>query len=41
MRYEHVTVRATLPGYAPWTKKLYLTGPTTQVNATLGGRRGR
>ncbi|HXT97556.1 MAG TPA: PEGA domain-containing protein [Polyangia bacterium] len=39
MRYEHVTVRATLPGYAPWSKKLYLTGPTTQVNAQLGGRR--
>jgi hypothetical protein len=41
MRYEHVTIRATLSGYAPWTKKLYLTEATTQVNATLGGRRGR
>ena len=39
MRYEHVTVRATLSGYAPWSKKLYLTEPTTQVTAQLGGRR--
>jgi hypothetical protein len=38
MRYEHVSIRATLPGYAPWTKKVYLSGATTKITAQLGAR---
>jgi hypothetical protein len=41
MRYEHLTIRATFPGYAPWTKKVYLTGDTMQVTAQLSGGRKR
>jgi hypothetical protein len=37
-RYEHVSIRASLAGYAPWTKKVYLTEATTRVTAQLGGR---
>jgi PEGA domain len=37
LRYEHLTIRATLPGYAPWTKKIYLTAETLQVTAQLAG----
>jgi hypothetical protein len=41
MRYEHLTIKATLPGYAPWTKKVYLKDDSMQVTAVLsgGGRR--
>ena len=40
-RYEHVSIRATLAGYTPWTKKVYLTEATTNVTAQLSstGRR--
>jgi len=41
MRYEHVVIRATLPGYAAWSKKVYLTEATTQVTAQLAGGRRR
>ncbi|HVV49891.1 MAG TPA: PEGA domain-containing protein, partial [Polyangia bacterium] len=41
LRYEHLTIRATLPGYAAWTKKVYLTEATTEVTAQLGGGRRR
>ena len=37
-RYEHVSIRASLPGYATWTKKVYLTEATTKVTAQLSGR---
>ncbi len=37
-RYEHVSIRASLPGYATWTKKVYLTEATTKVTAQLTGR---
>ena len=37
MRYEHLTIRATFPGYAPWTKKVYLKGDSMQVTAVLAG----
>ncbi len=37
LRYEHLTIKASLPGYAPWTKKIYLTAETLQVSATLAG----
>jgi hypothetical protein len=41
MRYEHLTIKATFSGYAPWTKKVYLKGDSMQVTAVLsgGGRR--
>ena len=35
-RYEQVSIRATMAGYAPWTKKVYLSEPTTKVTAQLG-----
>ncbi len=40
-RYEHASIRATLAGYTPWTKKVYLSEATTQVTAQLSstGRR--
>jgi hypothetical protein len=40
-RYEHVSIRATLAGYTPWTKKVYLSEATTKVTAQLSstGRR--
>jgi hypothetical protein len=34
-RYEQVSIRATYPGYQPWTKKIYLKEPTTSVTAQL------
>jgi hypothetical protein len=34
-RYEHVSIRATLAGYTPWTKKVYLSEATTKVTAQL------
>jgi hypothetical protein len=34
-RYEQVSIRATYPGYQPWTKKIYLKEPTTNVTAQL------
>ncbi len=37
LRYEHLTIKASLPGYAPWTKKIYLTAETLQVSAQLAG----
>ena len=37
-RYEHISIRASLPGYATWTKKVYLTEATTKVTAQLSGR---
>ena len=41
-RYEQVSIRATLAGYPPWTKKVYLSEATTKVTAQLGsGSRGR
>jgi hypothetical protein len=41
-RYEQVSIRATLAGYPPWTKKVYLSEATTKVTAQLGsGGRGR
>jgi PEGA domain-containing protein len=41
-RYEHVSIRATLAGYSPWTKKVYLTEATTKVTAQLSAtHRGR
>jgi PEGA domain len=40
-RYEHVSIRALLPGYAPWTKKVYLSEATTKVTAQLAAGRGR
>ena len=30
---EQVSIRATMAGYAPWTKKVYLSEPTTKVTA--------
>ncbi|HZL16450.1 MAG TPA: PEGA domain-containing protein, partial [Polyangia bacterium] len=44
-RYEQVSIRATYPGYQPWTKKIYLKESTTNVTAQLvptgpaGGKR--
>jgi len=35
-RYEQVSIRATLAGYPPWTKKVYLSEATTKVTAQLG-----
>ncbi len=35
-RYEQVSIRATLAGYQPWTKKVYLSEATTKVTAQLG-----
>ena len=35
-RYEQVSIRATMAGYAPWTKKVYLSEATTKVTAQLG-----
>ena len=41
-RYEQVSIRATLAGYPPWTKKVYLSEATTKVTAQLGSAgRGR
>ncbi len=41
-RYEQVSIRATMAGYAPWTKKVYLSEATTKVTAQLGAAsRGR
>jgi len=41
-RYEQVSIRATMAGYPPWTKKVYLSEATTKVTAQLGsGGRGR
>ncbi len=42
-RFEQVSIRATFPGYLPWTKKIYLKEPTTTITAQLvpTGRRGR
>ena len=41
-RYEQVSIRATMAGYAPWTKKVYLSEATTKVTAQLGSTgRGR
>jgi hypothetical protein len=37
MRYEHLTIKATFPGYTPWTKKVYLKGDSMQVTAVLAG----
>jgi hypothetical protein len=34
-RFEHVRVDATLPGYQPWHKTLYLKDPVTRLNAQL------
>ena len=34
-RFEHVRVDATLPGYQPWHKTLYLKDPVTKLNAQL------
>ena len=34
-RYEQVSIRATYPGYLPWTKKIYLKEPTTAITAQL------
>jgi len=40
-RYEQVSIRATLVGHPPWTKKVYLSEATTKVTAQLGSGRGR
>jgi hypothetical protein len=41
-RYEQVSIRATMAGYAPWTKKVSLSEATTKVTAQLGSTgRGR
>ncbi len=41
-RYEQVSIRATMAGYTPWTKKVYLSEATTKVTAQLGSTgRGR
>ncbi len=40
-RYEHVSIRASLPGYAPWTKKVYLSEATTKITAQLAAGHGR
>ncbi len=41
-RYEQVSIRATMAGYTPWTKKVYLSEATTKVTAQLGSAgRGR
>jgi len=41
-RYEQVSIRATMAGYPPWTKKVYLSEATTKVTAQLGSAgRGR
>ena len=40
-RYERVTIRASLPGYATWTKKVYLNEATTKVTAPLAAAHGR
>jgi PEGA domain len=34
-RYEQVSIRASFPGYLPWTKKIYLKEPTTTISAQL------
>jgi hypothetical protein len=34
-RYEHVSIRATMAGYTPWTKKVYLSEATNKVTAQL------
>jgi PEGA domain len=34
-RYEQVSIRASFPGYLPWTKKIYLKDPTTTISAQL------
>jgi hypothetical protein len=34
-RFEQVSIRATFPGYLPWTKKIYLKEPTTTITAQL------
>jgi hypothetical protein len=34
-RYEQVSIRASFPGYLPWTKKIYLKEPTTTITAQL------
>ena len=38
-RFETVRVKATLAGYEPWTKTLYLREPVTKLNAQLAGKR--
>jgi hypothetical protein len=41
-RYEQVSIHATLAGYPPWSKKVYLSEATTNVTAQLGSTgRGR
>ena len=41
-RYEHVSIRATMAGYAPWTRKVYLSEATTKITAQLSSTgRGR
>ena len=34
-RYEKLPVKVTLPGYAPWSKSVYLKEPETKVDAQL------
>jgi hypothetical protein len=34
-RFEQLSIRATFPGYLPWTKRIYLKEPTTTITAQL------
>jgi hypothetical protein len=34
-RYEHLRVQASLPGYAPWTRTVYIKGPVTKLTVQL------
>jgi hypothetical protein len=34
-RYEKLPLRVTLPGYSPWSKRVYLKGVETTVDAQL------
>ena len=41
MRYEHVRIEASLPGYRPWRKTVYLSEPESNVSVTLVRAPGR
>jgi hypothetical protein len=35
LRYEHIRIQASLPGYRPWKKTIYLRDPETKVDVEL------
>src|SRR4029079_10464060 len=35
MRFEHVRIEASLPGYHPWKKTVYLKEPESRIDVTL------